>query len=444
MTEEKFFVARQKTPGTASGIRNDIVMNFFEQATQNHLEAFATSLAIGLLVGLERQRNPDAKAGLRTCGLVALLGTLAALLGSETGSAWIVAVGLAAVAAMMIAANAAEPSEHGDPGTTSVVALMLCYGLGAAVWYGYVLSAVILGIATTLLLYFKTELHGLSRSLTAKDLTSILQFAVLSFVILPILPNRDFGPYSAFNPHQIWWMVVLISGVSLAGYAALRLVGQRYGAAVIGLLGGLVSSTATTLVFARNARGQEPLVKTATLVILIASLVVMLRLWLLGALLAPTLMLPLALVLGAGLLLGMLITAWGWRSLAGEGELPMPDVSNPTEIRTALTFGLLYAAVLFFSAWLQDIGGSNGLYVVALISGLTDVDAITLSTLRLYNVDKLTPMQAVISISLATISNLVFKSGLVLFVGGVALGKRAIPGFVAVAAGIGGALALLA
>jgi uncharacterized membrane protein (DUF4010 family) len=294
-------------------------MDFFEQATQNHLEAFATSLAIGLLIGLERQRNPDAKAGLRTFGLAALLGTLAGLLGTETESPWIVAAGLIALAAMMIAANAtnaAEPSEHGDPGTTSVVALMLCYALGATVWYGYALLAVMLGIATTVLLYFKAQLHGLSRSLTAKDLTSILQFAVLSFIILPILPDRDFGPFNAFNPHQIWWMVVLISGVSLAGFAALRVVGPRYGAAVIGLLGGLVSSTATTLVFARHAHGQEHLLKTATLVILIASLIVMVRLWLLAALLSPTLLQPLGIVLGAGLLLGVVIAAWGWRSLA--------------------------------------------------------------------------------------------------------------------------------
>jgi uncharacterized membrane protein (DUF4010 family) len=123
--------------------------------------------------------------------------------------------------------------------------------------------------------------------------------------------------------------------------------------------------------------------------------------------------------------------------------LPLPDVSNPTEIRTALSFGLIYAAVLFFSAWLEGIAGSSGLYAVALVSGLTDVDAITLSTLRLYNVEKLTSLQAVTAISVATISNLAFKSVLVFVIGGTALSRRAIPGFVAVAAGIGGALALI-
>jgi uncharacterized membrane protein (DUF4010 family) len=417
-------------------------MDFFEQATQNHLQTFATSLAIGLLIGLERERSPNAKAGLRTFALVALLGTVAGLVGTAANTPWLMAVGLLAVAAMMIAAHAGDSDER-DPGTTSMVAILLCYSLGALVWYGYARLAVMLGITTTVLLYFKTELHGLSRALTAKDLISILQFAILSLIILPILPNFDYGPYGAFNPHQIWLMVVLISGVSLAGYAALRIVGRRYGAAVIGLLGGLVSSTATTLVFARHARGQEHLVKTATLVILLANLMVMLRLELLAGVLAPTLLLPLGAVLGSGLLLGLAIVAWDWRSLAGEGEQPMPDVANPTEIRIALGFGAIYALVLFVSSWLQDYAGSKGLYIVALASGLTDVDAITLSTLRLYNLDKVTAAQAVTSICLANFSNLAFKTGLVVSIGGMALARRAVPGFAAVAAGVGGALLLV-
>jgi uncharacterized membrane protein (DUF4010 family) len=417
-------------------------MDFFEQATQNHLQTFGTSLAIGLLIGLERERSSNAKAGLRTFALVALFGSCVGLLASTTNAPWLVAVGLAAVAAMMIAANAGESDER-DPGTTSIVALLLCYSLGALVWYGYARLAVMLGITTTVLLYFKTELHGISRSLTAKDIISILQFSILSLIILPILPDFDYGPYGAFNPHQIWIMVVLISGVSLAAYAALRTVGRRYGAAVIGLLGGLVSSTATTLVFARHARGQTHLVKTATIVILLANLMVMLRLELLAAVVAPTLLLPLGTVLGAGLLLGLAIVAWDWRSLAGEGEQPLPDVANPTEIRIALTFGALYAAVLFFSSWLQDYAGSKGLYFVAVASGLTDVDAITLSTMHLYGLDRVTATQAVVSISLANLSNLAFKTALVVSIGGGALARRAVPGFAAVAAGVGGAALLL-
>jgi uncharacterized membrane protein (DUF4010 family) len=352
----------------------------------------------------------------------------------------LLAVGLLVVGAMMIAAVNVDPQDDGDPGTTSVVAAMVCFALGASVWYGHARLAVMLAIATTTLLYFKSELHGMSTSLTRRDLISMLQFAVLSFIVLPILPDRSYGPYEALNPYQVWWMVVLISGVSLAGYAALRIAGSRHGAAVIGIFGGFVSSTATTMVFARHARDRVELLRTATLVVLLANLVVMVRLWLVSAVVAPQLMLPLAIVVGSGLAGGLAVTLWGWRRLGAQGELPMPEVKNPTEIRTALTFGLLYAAVLFLSALLQDVAGSKGLYLVALASGLTDVDAITLSSLRLYNLETLAATQTVTAIALAVLSNLAFKTGLVIVIGGGALARHVVPGMLAIAAGIGTAL----
>ena len=402
------------------------------------LDAFITSLAIGLLIGLERERRPDAKAGLRTFALTALLGTLSALLAQETGSGWILAVGLLITGAMMMAAIALAPYNDGDPGTTSVIALMLAYGLGATVWFGHGQLAVMLAIGITVLLYFKPQLQGFTRRLEAKDLISILQFAVLSFVILPILPDQDYGPYQAFNPHQIWRMVVLIAGVSLAGYAALRIVGTRHGAAVIGFFGGLVSSTATTMVFARHSRADSAVTNTSASVILIANLMVLLRLSILGMVLAPSLIGPLAFIMGSGLGFGLVATLIGLRGINGGSEPPMPEVSNPTELKTAFTFGGLYAIILFLAAWLQDLAGSKGLYLVSLASGLTDVDAITLSTLRLFSLDKLTAQAAVTAIVLAALANLVFKTGLVITIGGAPLARRVVPGLAA----IGGGLAL--
>jgi uncharacterized membrane protein (DUF4010 family) len=420
------------------------LVNIFAPTAVEHVQAFVISLAIGLLIGIERERRVDPKAGLRTFALVGLLGCLCALIAEKTGNAWILAIGMLVVGAMMIAVTLADPEETGDPGTTSVVAMLVCFGLGAAVWFGYATIAVMAAIATTVLLYFKQQLHGLTTSLTHKDLISMLQFAVLSLVVLPVLPEQDFGPYGAFNPHQIWWMVVLISGVSLAGYAALRVVGGEHGAAMIGFFGGLVSSTATTMVFARHARSRAELTHTAAIVILLANLMVTLRLAFVSAVVSPQLLLPLATVLGLAFVLGLAVTLQGWRALRQHGDLPMPEVTNPTEIRVALTFGLLYGIVLFLSAWLEDIAGSNGLYLVALASGLGDVDAITLSTLRLYNLEKLTQFQAVASIALAILSNLTFKIGLVVVIGGTALGRRALPGLVAIGIGLGAGLAILA
>lgn len=402
---------------------------------------FLTSLAIGLLIGLERERNPSAKAGLRTFALVSLFGTLVALLADKGESPWLLVAGLLAVAGMIIAAYFNAPTENNDPGTTTVAALLVSYVLGVLVWFGFSKLAIMLAIATTALLYFKPELHGISQRLTRRDLVSILQFSVLSFVILPILPDQNYGPYGAFNPYQAWMMVVLISGLSLAGYVALRWTGQRYGAPLLGFFGGLVSSTATTLVYAKHSKFNESMLRLSAVVILIASQVVLIRLMIVSTVVSPAILKQLAPVLAVGLLFGLVATLFNWERLKNSGILPMPETANPTELHAALTFGLLFVIVLFCSAWLTDMAGSGGLYIVALISGLTDVDAIALSSLRLFHLDKLSSTQTVISIALAFLSNMLFKFGLAASIGGLTLAKHLAAGFLAIAAGI--ALGLL-
>lgn len=211
-------------------------LDWLDEQGLGRLPQFATALAIGLLIGLERERNPTAKAGLRTFTLVALSGAAAAGLAEAFGAPSIIAVGLGAVAFTMIAAyyHHHEPFHEEDPGTTTIAAVLVCYLLAAMVVMGEARLAVIVAIITALLLYFKTELHGLARNLQRRDLISILQFAVVAFVVLPLLPDREFGPYGALNPRHIWLMVVLISGVSLAGYVALRVVGRERGAMLLG------------------------------------------------------------------------------------------------------------------------------------------------------------------------------------------------------------------
>ena len=421
-----------------------MTIDFLQAGELEYLPRFITSLAIGLLIGLERERSPAAKAGLRTFALVALFGTVAAMLSEETASPWLLTGGLLVIGLMMIAAYLRERGEISDPGTTTVAAIVVCYGLGAMIWHGYSTLAVMLAITTTMLLYFKAELRGITQKLSRRDLTSMLQFAVLSFIILPILPDRNFGPYDALNARQIWLMVVLISGVSLAGYVALRFVGQRYGVALLGVFGGLASSTATTLVYARHSKGNESVGQLAVVVILIANLVVLVRLAIVSAAVSPAILPQLLPVLGSGLVLGLGAAAYGWYQLSQQGEVPMPNVSNPTELRTAVGFGMLYAVVLFFAAWLSAIAGNSGLYGVALVSGLTDVDAITLSSLRLFGLGKLQAAETVAAIALGIMSNIGFKLGLVFFVGGPLLAKRCAVGMIATAAGIGLALLLSA
>jgi len=400
------------------------------------LPQFLTSLAIGLLIGLERERNPSAKAGLRTFALVAVFGTLSALLSTKLGTPWLLIGGLLGVAGMIVAAYFNTPNQENDPGTTTVIALLLSYGLGAIIWLGLAKLAVMLAIGITALLYLKPELRGFSQKLTRHDLLAVLQFSVLTFIILPILPDQSYGPYGAVNPHQAWLMVVLISGISLAGYAALHAVGTRYGAPLLGFFGGLASSTATTMIYAKHGKNTPLMLNLAASVIVIASIVVIVRLMAVSAVLAYGTLPGLFPVLSGGLILGLMVVLYNRRKMRDTTDLQIPATSNPAELHSALSFGLLYVVVLLVTAWMKDIAGSQGLYMVALLSGLTDVDAITLSSLRLFKLGQLTEHQTVTAIALAFVANLAFKFGMVYFIGGRELAKRIVGGFAAIACGI--------
>lgn len=409
----------------------------------NRLPEFLTALAIGLLIGLERERNPTAKAGLRTFALVALAGAAAATLAGVLAAPSIIGVGLGAVAFTMTASyyHHHEAVHESDPGTTTIAAVIVCYLLAVMAMTGYARLAVMIAILATSLLYFKAELHGVAHNLERRDLVSMLQFAVVAFVVLPLLPDRTFGPYGALNPHHIWFMVVLISGVSLAGYIALRVVGREHGAVLLGLFGGLVSSTATTLAYSRYARKGSDLTSLAATVVIAANLILLVRLTVLAAIVAPATLAVLSPVMATALVAGIAAYAFRQRRSAAQSELTIPDIKNPTELRTALGFAGLYAAVLLLTAWLVDVAGSTGVYTAALISGLTDVDAITLSSLRLYGLGTLSSSEVTISVVLAVSANSVFKLGVVRVVGGRELFRRCLPAMAAVVAAA--AIALL-
>jgi uncharacterized membrane protein (DUF4010 family) len=402
------------------------------------LPKFLMSIALGLLIGLERERNPSAKAGLRTFALVALFGTLTGMLSDRFDTPWLVVAGLVAVALTIIAAYLGDEPDKpdADPGTTTVIALLLSYALGVMVWLDLSELAVMLAIGITALLYFKPELRGFSQRLTRRDLVAVLQFSVLTFIVLPILPDQNYGPYAAFNPHQAWLMVVLISGLSLAGYTALHLVGTRYGAPLLGFFGGLVSSTATTLIYSRHGKSGTALANLAAMVIVIASMVVLLRLLVVSAIVAYGAMPGLAPVYAGGLIAGLLASFLAWKQTSKGQQLLVPETSNPAELHTAIGFGLLYVVVLLGSAWMADLAGSQGVYAVALVSGLTDVDAVALSSLRLFNLGQLSEQQTVTAIAIAFLSNLAFKLGMVAFIAGQALTRQVAIGFGAIACGV--------
>jgi uncharacterized membrane protein (DUF4010 family) len=398
---------------------------------------FAVSAAIGLLVGIERERKPTAKAGLRTFALIAVLGTGCALVGQLLSSAWLLPVGFALIGLTLAGAHLADPATVAeDSGTTTVVAALLVYVLGALNFHGERTLSVALGIGMTALLYFKTELEGAATRLTPTDIRSMLQFGAVSAVVLPLLPDRSYGPYGVLNPFHIWLMVVLISGVSLAGYVAWRLTLARKGLLLTGLLGGVISSTATTFAYARHARDGEHTPSATMVVILLASSAMLVRVLLRVGLTTPVMLQRLALTLTAALLLTAPALWWHFSRAEGERGDERDRVRNPTQLGTALVFALLYGFVLLAAAWLSDVFGSGGLYVLSFISGLTDVDAITLSSARLAGQGTIELDAAATAITLAVAANLLFKTAAAVVIGGRTFGRAAVLSFALPLAGL--------
>jgi uncharacterized membrane protein (DUF4010 family) len=325
-----------------------------------------------------------------------------------------------------------------DAGQTTEVSALLLYGIGAYLVFGEMEVAVVLGAAIAVLLHYKDLLHAFAARFGERDVTAFMQFILITLVILPVLPNETFGPYDVLNPFQIWLMVVLIVAISLVGYVAYKLFGAREGAVLGGLIGGLISSTATTVSFARRTANKPGVAGLAALVVMIASGIVFIRVLVEVAVVAPAhfgrIAPPLAamLVLAAGIAVFLYFHTRDHRAA-------MAEQGNPADLRTALIFGSLYAVIVFAVAWTNAELGGRGLYLVALVSGLTDMDAITLSTSQLVSQERLDTQTAWRMILVASLANLVFKGALV-----AVLGSRELLRLVAGAFGVmivaGGAL----
>lgn len=384
-------------------------------------EKLGIALGLGLLVGLQRERVESQLAGFRTFPLVTLLGTVTGFLAQEWGG-WVLAAAFLGLTGLVAAGNVMlSHTEAPDPGQTTEVALLLMFAVGAFLVFGPVEVAVALGGGTAVLLYLKPQLQSLAGRIGDRDFRAIIQFVLVSLVILPVLPDRTFGPFQVLNPRQIWWMVVLIVAISLGGYLAYKLAGQRTGTALAGVLGGLVSSTATTVSYARKSeQGFAP--GPAAVVILLASTVVYGRILVEIGVVAPGSFTAMAPPLAAMLALALALAAvlW-WVGHDDEAEIPEPE--NPTELRSALVFGFLYAAVLLAVAAAKEHWAGAGLWVVSVLSGLTDVDAITLSTSRLIEEGRLEAGLGWRLILVASLSNLVFKGGVVMVLGTRALSR---------------------
>ncbi len=400
-------------------------------AVSDTFRVLGLAAGLGLLVGLQRQWSGSRIAGVRTFPLVTVSGAVAALLGrglAGDAGIWIVAAGLLAIGALAITANVimAHGSEDRDPGMTTEAALIAMYLVGAYACVGSPTVVTAIGVGVAIILQAKSSLHGLAGRIGERDMRAIMLFAAITFVILPVLPDRavltrEMGDLAVWNPRNIWLMVVLVSGVSLAGYVIYKIVGERAGTLVNGLLGGVISSTATTVAFARRAaeahkRG-EPMHSEALLVIVIAGSVVYARLilsvWVVAPAFLPEAAPPLLVMLSVCAACALVVWTLSRDSMGARAH----EHDNPTELKSAIVFAGLYALVLLGVAAARVYFGDRGLFIVSGFSGLTDMDAITLSTSRLVADGSLAATIAWRAIIIASMSNIVFKACVVTTLG---------------------------
>ncbi len=393
------------------------------------------ALGLGLLVGMQREQVATQLAGLRTFALITVLGTICGLLAVNFGG-WVIAAGFLALTGALMTGHVAElKGDKIESGVTTEVAALAMFGVGAYVVTGFREVAIVIGGGIAVLLHFKGQLHGIAARL-GEDSKSIMQFALISLVILPILPNRTYGPLNVVNPRQIWLMVVLIVGIGLAGYIAYKFFGAKAGLLLAGLLGGIISSTATTISYSKRAAKQELPDNQIAIVILLASTVSCALVLVEIAVVAPeflrTAIVPLVIVVTT---LGVLsLPLW---FLHTKDRSEMPSQGNPTELKGALYFALLYTLILLAIAAVKDRYGASGLYVVAAASGLAEVHALALSTSQLVSTGRVSSIEGWRIIAVALISNLAFKAAMVAILGTRTIWRKvALPYVLTIAVGI--------
>jgi uncharacterized membrane protein (DUF4010 family) len=410
---------------------------------------FAAALLIGALVGLEREfvqqreGEPDF-AGIRTFSLMALLGAVVAHL-TEAHGILPFAIGYAALALLIGVGYLTELVRGRQEGITTEVAGLLVPLLGAMVVWDMAELALALGVITALVLSQKPRLHALARGMSPEDLWATLEFALIAAVVLPVLPNRTFGPFDVLNPYEIWLLVVFVSGIGFLGYVLMKVLGAERGIGLTGLLGGLASSTATTLSFAGRSKQSPALSRVFGSAIVLASTMMFPRVLVEVLVVYQPLVARLVLPLVAMLLTGWVAFAILWRQersteLEDEGAV---ELTNPLNLSTAIKFGLLFAVVLVATKAANQFLGTAGLYAASVITGLTDVDSITLSVADLAANGQIASRAATLAILLAALTNTISKGALALTLGSRELRPTIIRAFGAmVAVGIVSSAAL--
>jgi uncharacterized membrane protein (DUF4010 family) len=415
---------------------------------------FAVALFIGALVGIERekkkaQEDPSvAFGGIRTFILISLAGALSAWLSIQLKTVWIFVAASLIVSSFILVAYILENRtlKQGALGLTSETAGIVVFLLGGTTLFGYKEIAVALAIAAAAALAYKQPLHSFVGKIYEDDIYAGLTLLFATFIVLPVLPNKTVDPWQAINPYKMWLLVIMISGLSLIGYVATRSLGTKKGTSLTGLFGGLVSSTAVTMAFSRQSRESQEsprlmnilaasvLIAWSIMFIRILIEVVVVNIKLLPSLIVP--MITMAVIAGA---CAFLYYRWASGESRKQGSKDIP-LKNPFSLISALKFAILFGIVLLLVKYVQQNFPQQGFYIVAALAGLTDVDAITLSMAE-YAKGGGDIKTAVISITIAAVSNTLVKCGFVFMFGEGRI--RTLIGIATAVILIGGAVSVL-
>ncbi len=404
---------------------------------------FGAAIAISFMIGLQREFAKGGKkrslaAGERTYALLGLVGCLAAMAADELTSPLAFLIVLLLVGFYLSIAYFISASS-GRIGLTSEVAAVIAVLIGSLCYWGYLALAVAIGIATTTILSLKVEANKLAQTLTEGDISAALQLAIISAIVLPVLPNQSFFPvpFDVLNPFKIWLMVVFISGISFLGYVAIKIAGPERGIGITGFLGGLVSSTAVTLSFSERSNRDVDLAKPFALAITVAWTVMFPRILVEVGVVNPELLKVVWIPIVAAGTVGLIYCGYLYFSqrAAEKGDV---EFSNPFDLASAIKFGILYGIVLLVSRAAEYYLGDTGLFLSSIVSGVADVDAITLSVAELTRTGGLDLGIASRAIVIAAMSNTVVKGGIAIVGGSMALRKAILPGIILIlATGIG-------
>lgn len=425
----------------------------------NIFQPFFLSLFLGALLGFERSytqkgngNNADLIGGIRTYSLISLAGCISSFIDSSVRPGFLIAA-FCAIAGLVLIVYGMTFYRNNEKGLTTEISIILCFTLGILVQQGlYALSASIT-VIIMLMLYLKNYMENLSGRVEREDILAVIKFAIITFVILPVfdpgfsillkdITGTGLSLYETYpalgdmplvSPRNVWLMVVLISGIGFTGYIAIKLLGSRKGIGLTGFLGGLVSSTATTITFAKRSTSEKGLSLSFSLAVLLACSTMFPRVLVEVAVVNASLLKYLAVTMGAMAFAGFSVCFVIWRITGREKTDDVP-LANPFNIMPAVKFGLLYAAIVLMTRFISVVAGDSGVYIVSILSGMTDVDAITLTMSNLSKQDPSKLNQAAVAVTLAAFSNTMMKGIMAYAIGSGNFRRGIAAGFTAIIA----------